>query len=104
MKTAVACTAALLVAAAALAALSPAQVKRLNESAIILSELRDMPEGISDELWGKARCAIVIPSLKKAAFVVGGEYGVGVMSCRRDGGWSAPIFMQLAKGSLGFQI
>jgi SH3 domain-containing YSC84-like protein 1 len=45
----------------------------------------------------------VIPSLKKAAFIIGGEYGAGVMSCRTKG-WSAPAFMQLAKGSWGFQI
>jgi lipid-binding SYLF domain-containing protein len=47
---------------------------------------------------------VVIPSMKKAAFVIGGEYGSGVMSCRTANDWSAPVFMQLAKGSVGFQI
>jgi lipid-binding SYLF domain-containing protein len=46
----------------------------------------------------------VIPSLKKAAFVFGGEYGSGVMSCRQANAWSAPVFMKLAKGSWGLQI
>jgi lipid-binding SYLF domain-containing protein len=61
-------------------------------------------KGIPDDLWNKARCVLVIPSMKKAAFLVGGEYGLGVMSCRTRGDWSAPIFMQLAKGSWGLQI
>jgi lipid-binding SYLF domain-containing protein len=46
----------------------------------------------------------VIPSLKKAAFIVGGEFGSGVMSCKHANTWGAPIFMQLTKGSAGFQI
>ena len=46
---------------------------------------------------------MVIPELKKAAFIVGGEYGKGVMSCRAGEQWSAPVFMQIAKGSWGFQ-
>jgi lipid-binding SYLF domain-containing protein len=45
-----------------------------------------------------------VPSLKKAAFVFGGEYGSGLMSCRRDGEWGAPVFMQVGKGSWGLQI
>jgi lipid-binding SYLF domain-containing protein len=45
----------------------------------------------------------VIPELKKAAFILGGEYGKGMMSCRSGDRWSAPLFMQLAKGSWGFQ-
>ena len=49
-------------------------------------------------------CVLVIPSIKKAAFIVGGEYGSGVMSCRSADHWSPPIFMQLAKGSWGLQI
>jgi lipid-binding SYLF domain-containing protein len=45
----------------------------------------------------------VIPDLKKAALIIGGEYGKGVMSCRAGDGWSAPIFLELAKDSWGFQ-
>ena len=93
-----------LISVAAYAALSKDEVKRLSEAGTILSELRNAPDkGIPEELWNKAQCVIVIPSMKKAAFVVGGEYGSGVMSCRTNG-WSAPVFMQLAKGSWGLQI
>ena len=64
-----------------------------------------MPDkDIPQELWEKAACVIVIPSLKKAAFIVGGEYGKGLMSCREKGAWSAPIFMEMEKGSWGLQI
>jgi len=94
-----------LMASSALAALSHDEVKRFSESAAILTELRETPEkGIPEELWARAECVIVIPSMKKAAFIVGGEYGSGVMSCRNGGLWSAPVFMQLMKGSWGLQI
>jgi lipid-binding SYLF domain-containing protein len=96
-----------LVAGSALAAptISKDEVKRLNEAGTILTELRNTPDkGIPEELWEKAQCVMVIPSMKKAAFVVGGEYGSGVMSCRSQASWSAPVFMQLAKGSWGLQI
>jgi lipid-binding SYLF domain-containing protein len=96
---------ALLIATAAFAALSKDEVKRLEESSAILTELRTAPDkGIPEELWARAECVIVIPSMKKAAFVVGGEYGSGVMSCHNGNRWSAPVFMQLAKGSWGLQI
>jgi lipid-binding SYLF domain-containing protein len=105
MKIAAICCAICLASASAFADLSKEETKRLNESAAILSELRGTPDkGIPEDLWTKAQCAIVIPSLKKAAFVFGGEYGAGVMSCRRGQTWSTPVFMQLEKGSWGFQI
>src|SRR5262249_1901037 len=89
----------------ATAKLSNDEVKRLNESAAVVNELRTAPDnGIPQDLWAKAECVVVIPSLKKAAFVIGGEYGSGVMSCKNGSEWSAPVFMQLAKGSVGFQI
>jgi lipid-binding SYLF domain-containing protein len=94
-----------LIAGSAFAALSKDEVKRLGQAGMILTELRNTPEkGIPEDLWSKADCVVVIPSMKKAAFVVGGEYGSGVMSCRMTGMWSAPVFMQLAKGSWGLQI
>jgi SH3 domain-containing YSC84-like protein 1 len=90
---------------AATAKLSNDEVKRLNEAATVLSELRAAPDtGIPQDLWAKTECVVVIPSMKKAAFLVGGEYGSGVMSCKNGGAWSSPVFMQLAKGSVGFQI
>src|SRR5689334_16463624 len=95
---------AVFLASSAFAALSSDEVKRLSDSAAILSELRTTPDkGIPEDLFEKAECVIVIPSMKKAAFVFGGEYGSGVMSCHNTA-WSAPVFMQLAKGSWGLQI
>jgi SH3 domain-containing YSC84-like protein 1 len=104
MKRLVVASGLLLVASSAFATLSADEVKRLNEAATIVTELRNAPDkGIPEDLWSKAQCVLVIPSMKKAAFVVGGEYGSGVMSCRTKD-WSAPVFMQLAKGSWGLQI
>src|SRR5712692_10224019 len=81
-------------------AISTAEAKRLEAGARTAQDIRaDIP----DEYWNRARCIAVIPDLKKAAFFIGGEYGKGVMSCRAGDQWSAPLFMQLAKGSLGFQ-
>jgi len=95
----------LMTSSVAFAALSKDEVKRLSDAGAILSELRSTSDkGIPEDLWSRAECVVVIPSLKKAAFIVGGEYGSGVMSCRNSGQWSAPVFMQLAKGSWGFQI
>jgi len=63
----------------------------------------DVRPQIPQESWTRAHCAIVLPGLKKAAFIVGGEYGKGVMSCRVADGWTAPLFVELARGSWGFQ-
>jgi lipid-binding SYLF domain-containing protein len=94
-----------LAAGSAFAALSHDEVKRLSEAGAIIGELRGASDkGIPQELWTKAQCVVVIPSMKKAAFIVGGEYGSGVMSCRAGNDWSAPVFIQLAKGSWGLQI
>lgn len=87
------------------AALNEAQTKRINDAAVVLQELRALPDaGIPDALWEKASCAGVIPSVKKAAFIFGGEYGKGLISCRTGAGWSAPAFVILEKGSFGLQI
>jgi len=80
------------------------QAGRLDNAATVLHELRATPDkDVPSELWEKATCVAVIPSVKKAAFIVGGEYGRGVMSCREHGRWSAPMFLMLEKGSWGFQ-
>jgi lipid-binding SYLF domain-containing protein len=89
----------------AAAQVSRQQQDRIRESATVLGEIRGEPDkDIPHDLWEKATCVIVVPSLKKAAFGFGGEYGKGMMSCRRDATWSAPVFMALEKGSWGFQI
>jgi lipid-binding SYLF domain-containing protein len=81
--------------------------KRLNESAAVFSEIMAAPDkGIPQDLLEKAYCIVIVPSLKTAAFVVGGEYGKGYMSCRRTSGsgWSAPAAVRVEGGSVGFQI
>src|SRR5438094_3163091 len=91
-------------AASVVASVSTAERTRLNEAASVLAAFRsDTQTGIPENLWNRAQCVIVIPGLKKAAFIFGGEFGRGVMSCRTGDAWSAPVFMQLAKGSWGFQ-
>src|SRR5262245_63128910 len=75
-------------------------IKRIAKSAEVLREIHAAPDkDIPADLWEKAACIVVVPDLKKAAFVFGGEYGRGLMSCRRNGAWSAPSFMRLQKGS-----
>src|SRR4051794_37977447 len=85
--------------------LSTREANRVQEAATVLKEIHGVPDkDIPQDLWDRAACVIVVPGLKKAAFVVGGEYGKGLMSCRHTGAWSAPIFMQIGKGSWGLQI
>ena len=85
--------------------LSTKEANRIQEAATVLKEIHGVPDkDIPQELWDHAECVIVVPGLKKAAFVIGGEYGKGLMSCRHNGEWSAPIFMQIGKGSWGLQI
>jgi lipid-binding SYLF domain-containing protein len=87
------------------AELSKGEVARTQEAAAVLKEIHAVPEkDIPQELWEKAACVMVVPGLKKAAFVVGGEYGKGLMSCRHGNEWSAPVFVKMAKGSWGLQI
>src|SRR6266496_2495910 len=81
-------------------AIGSSETARLAESAKVVQDIHDT---IPNEYWNKARCVAVIPNLKKAAFIAGGEYGRGVMSCRSGDRWSAPVFIQIAKGSWGFQ-
>ena len=84
------------------------ETERLNESAVVLKEILGMPEGIPKDLLNKAVCVVVYPSVKKAAFIVGGSYGRGVITCRSgkefNGRWSAPAMFALEGGSFGFQI
>lgn len=81
--------------------------KRLNDAAVVFSEVMDAPDkGIPQELLEKAHCIVLVPDLKTAAFVVGGKYGKGYLSCRNKGraGWSAPGTVRIEGGSVGFQI
>src|SRR6266496_135570 len=95
-----------LVASSAVAGdLSTKEANRVKEAATVLREIHAVPDkDVPQELWEKAECVIVVPGLKKAAFIIGGEFGNGLMSCRHTGEWSAPVFMQVGKGSWGLQI
>jgi lipid-binding SYLF domain-containing protein len=104
MKTVVAGVTTLLMATTTFAQLKQHDIEKLNEAATVLSEIRNAPDnGIPDSIWNKAQCVVVIPNLKKAGFIVGGEHGSGVMSCKHANAWGPPVFMELTKGSAGFQ-
>jgi lipid-binding SYLF domain-containing protein len=81
---------------------------RLEESGEVLKEILNIPDDIPHDLLDKAECVIVIPSVKKAAFIFGGSYGRGAMSCRSGahwtGPWGAPTMMALEGGSFGLQL
>jgi lipid-binding SYLF domain-containing protein len=81
--------------------------RRLQESATVLSEVMSTPEkAIPRDLLDKSHCVVIIPGLKKGAFIVGGKFGKGFISCRQRGntGWSAPAAVRVEGGSVGFQI
>jgi lipid-binding SYLF domain-containing protein len=61
-------------------------------------------KAIPRDLLNRAQCIVIVPDMKKAAFVVGGEYGRGFALCRTEGRWSAPAPVRLAGGSVGFQL
>jgi len=103
LKTIAASITVLLIATSAFAQLKKDDIEKLNDAAMVLTELRNTPEGIPDSIWSKAHCVLVIPSLKKAGFIVGGEHGSGVMSCRHGNAWGAPVFMEMTKASAGLQ-
>lgn len=89
----------------AFAQVSTSEARRIQDAATVLRELHAAPDqDVPLDLWNKASCVMVVPGLKKAAFVIGGEYGKGLMSCRRAGAWSPPVFMRLSKGSWGLQL
>src|SRR2546426_6974971 len=84
------------------------ETERLENCGMVLKEVMDIPDNIPQELIDKAECIIVFPSVLKAAFVIGGSYGRGAMTCRSGehftGPWSAPTMMALEGGSIGFQL
>jgi len=98
--------AALFLSVAAIAAAETPQ-ERLTVSAQVFQEVMATPDkAIPQDLLAKAQCVIIIPGLKKGAFVVGGQYGRGFAECRKDDGfgWGAPGAVRAEGGSLGFQI
>ncbi len=81
---------------------------RIKNAGQVMVEILNVPDDIPRDILDKAECVIVLPSVLKAAFIVGGSYGRGVMTCRSgpdfNGRWSAPAMMALEGASFGFQI
>jgi SH3 domain-containing YSC84-like protein 1 len=84
------------------------EADRLDDCGTVIKEIMDIPDDIPQDLIDKAECVVIYPSVLKAAFIVGGSYGRGAMTCRTGehytGPWSAPSMMALEGGSVGFQI
>jgi lipid-binding SYLF domain-containing protein len=84
------------------------ETDRLANAGTVMEEIMNIPDDIPQDLLDKAECVIVFPSVLKAAFIVGGSYGRGAMSCRGGehftGPWAAPSMMALEGGSVGFQL
>ena len=81
--------------------------ERLKESADVFQDIMGTPDkGIPQDLLDKSQCVVIVPGMKKAAFVVGGQYGRGFAMCRNPGGtgWGAPAAVRIEGGSVGFQI
>src|SRR5271156_6227847 len=79
--------------------------ERLESARTVIDEVMATPDrGIPQSILAGAACVVVIPAFKKGAFVVGAQYGQGAATCRTPRGWSAPVFVQLAGGSVGWQI
>ena len=92
MRLMIATTVATTLALTPLLAADTEPAKRLGEAATVFSEIMTSPDkGIPQELLEKAHCIVIVPDLKTAAFVVGGKYGKGYLSCRNTSGpgWSA---------------
>ena len=95
-----------LLAPAAFADKRADEVKRLQRAAEVFQEIMATPDkAIPDDLLSRSECVALIPGLKKGALGFGGKYGKGVVMCRRpDRKWSAPSFITIEGGSVGFQI
>jgi lipid-binding SYLF domain-containing protein len=80
-------------------------IQRLQMSTDVLHAIMSAPDrGIPEEVMSSAKCIVVIPDLVKGGFIVGGEHGRGIASCRTARGWSAPAFVSVGGGSWGLQI
>ncbi len=77
---------------------------RLQAAGQVMNEIMAAPDkGIPEEVLNDAKCIAVVPDMAQGAFIVGGEHGRGVVTCRTSHGWSAPAFISIGGGSFGFQ-
>src|SRR6266436_3875706 len=95
-----------LLVASAMFAKEQSADRRLEESAAVFNEIMATPDkSIPQDLLEKAHCIVIVPGLKKGAFIIGAKYGKGFLSCRSAGkGWSAPGAVRVEGGSFGLQI
>lgn len=105
----IACVVSLLMAAAMVPSVASAagrsqDVSRIRSATQVFREIMNAPDqGIPQELLEKAECVAVIPGEVKFAFILGGQYGRGLATCRTGHGWSAPVFLAVEGGSIGYQ-
>jgi lipid-binding SYLF domain-containing protein len=98
-------TLVLLVALTAVASDREDDVKRTDRAAQVFKEIMNTPDqGIPQDLLESAKCIAIIPGEVKFAFIFGGSYGRGLATCRTGHGWSAPMFVAIDSGSVGYQI
>src|SRR6516162_11716803 len=109
MKKSIVCFVVFLMSATAtFAANDQREEDRVKEAGTVLKEILNIPDDIPKDLIDKAECVIILPSVKKGAFGIGGSYGRGVMVCRSGehftGPWGAPAMYALEGGNIGFQL
>jgi lipid-binding SYLF domain-containing protein len=96
---------ALLVALPAVASDREEDASRTHKAAQVFKEIMSAPDqGIPQDLLASAKCIAIIPGEVKFAFIFGGNYGRGIATCRTGHGWSAPMFVAIDGGSVGYQI
>ncbi len=108
MKKFIVCLIIVLVSTAAAFADDQHEQERVKDAGVVLKEILNIPDDIPQDLLDKAECVIILPSVKKGAFGIGGSYGRGVMVCRSGehykGKWGAPALYALEGVSIGFQL
>src|ERR1700685_1395349 len=108
MKRSIVCLLVVLMSAFAAYADDEREADRVKDAGVVLKEILNIPDDIPQDLIDKAECVIILPSVKKGAFGIGGSYGRGVMVCRSGehykGQWGAPALYALEGVSIGFQI
>jgi lipid-binding SYLF domain-containing protein len=78
---------------------------RIDAARVVLDQIMGAnDQNIPSDILRSATCVAVVPGMMKGAFLVGAQYGQGVVTCRTGHGWSAPVFIRMAGGSFGFQI
>lgn len=108
MKKLMVCFIVVLMSCAAVFAANEHEEERVKDAGAVLKEILNIPDDIPQDLLDKAECLVILPSVKKGAFGIGGSYGRGVMVCRSGehykGKWGAPALYALEGVSIGFQL